>query len=243
MRPINAVAIANGVILALSYAAALVIVRQARGIAERMTTLAQEAADAKRVHDALFSQPIAADGAWEIDVMHLPLSGVGGDYFQVRRDAGRTVAFVADVSGKGIQAAMLLAALKAVFNATSAARIEPGAALRAFNRSLQGLVMSEMFATAWLAVLADDGGVCYASAGHEPALRRAAGGALQTLAGGGLPLGVETDADVEEFAAQLAPGETLLAYSDGVTSLLEAGVLRADELFADFDEVKRRCRR
>jgi len=239
-RPLNAVSLANGVINVISYAAVLVIVRQARGIAERMVTLAREAADAKRVHDALFPRTLEPPGAWQIDVVHLPLRGIGGDFFQVRRIDGETAVFLADVSGKGIQAAMLLAALKTVFDAASALRTDAAAALGAFNRSLCGLAMHEMFATAWLGVLSDDGAVRYASAGHEPVLVRTADGAVRTLEGGGLPLGVENDPAVRERRAQLHPGETLVAYSDGLTQLLDAGLLRAEELFERFAEVTQR---
>lgn len=239
MRPIAPIAVLNGVILAVSYAVALVVVTAARRMSQQMSTLTQEAADAKRVHDALFPESLDHSPAWEIDVIHIPLRGVGGDYFCVGRRADETMVFVADVSGKGVQAAMLLAALKTLCDASAGRRIEPSAEFATINRALLGVSTAEMFATAWLGVLHDDGRVHYASAGHELALVRAAG-RLRHAEGGGLPLGVEHENRSPEFTIALEPGDAIVVYSDGISDLLDRGELDAGELFADFSGLKRR---
>lgn len=239
-RPIGVVAVANDTILAVSYAVALAILTAARRLAQQMTTLTQEAADAKRVHDTLFLRGLEHDPAWEIDVVHLPLRGVGGDYFYAGRRPGGTMAFVADVSGKGVQAAMLLAVLKSLCDGTTGPDIGPRATLGRFNRALHGVSSDEMFATAWLVMLEEQGGVHYASAGHEPAFVQRPGEPVRLLDGGGRPLGVESDNHAAEFAVKLEPGETIVVYSDGITDLLERRKLRVEDLFDDFSGLKQR---
>jgi sigma-B regulation protein RsbU (phosphoserine phosphatase) len=142
---------------------------------------------------------------------------VGGDYHDFQWD-GRELSFtVADVSGKGLGAAMLTTALRAAVHAhwrdDSLA-----AAVTRINRTFFENVPIDRYATCFLARFdPTTGNLVYVNAGHPPPLLVRARGNAETLGEGGPGLGLF---DVGEFAIgqiTMGQGDTLLAYSDGIS--------------------------
>jgi serine phosphatase RsbU (regulator of sigma subunit) len=174
-----------------------------------------------------------------------PARDVGGDYFDyVPLPGGRWAVALGDVSGKGVPAALLMARLSAAARFTLAGEADLPAAVRKLNQALMGTGRDDRFITFVAAVLEADGaGAALVNAGHlPPLLRRAGGAAVEEVwaEAVGLPLAV-MDRPYEQTAVQLAPGDCLVLFTDGVTEArnpanelygperLQAAVRRAPE--------------
>jgi sigma-B regulation protein RsbU (phosphoserine phosphatase) len=142
---------------------------------------------------------------------------VGGDYHDYHWDGQRLSIAVADVSGKGLGAAMLMASLRTAVHAhwrdTSLASV---AVL--INRTFFENVPVDRYATCFLSRFDPRSGhLSYVSAGHPPTLLVRAAGSVEVLREGGPGLGLFDAVEFEEGQAALHPGDTLIAYSDGVS--------------------------
>jgi serine phosphatase RsbU (regulator of sigma subunit) len=147
---------------------------------------------------------------------------VGGDFFDVFRLRGRTgrlAIVVADVTGKGIAAALLMAFARPLLHAAIDNAREPGEALQRTNRILVDERRSSLFITALCAIVElRSGRLRLANAGHEPPLIVPANGEpIRWLTGSGPLLGAFATLDLDERTEGLEPGDLALLYTDGVT--------------------------
>lgn len=151
-----------------------------------------------------------------------PAKQVGGDYFDVYPLAdGRTAFCVADVSGKGVPAALLVSTVHACLHllVPNNASDLPGLVARV-NRHLVGFSSTRKFATLFIAVFDPSAGtLTYVNAGHNPGLWISPGG-VDLLPSGGVPVGMMPDVVHEQASIRVAPGDTILLYSDGITEAL-----------------------
>lgn len=162
-----------------------------------------------------------------------PAREVGGDYFDfLSLGAGQLGLLLADVSGKGIAAALLTANLQASFRSQLDLAIrDPRALLASVNKLFYESTPSEYFATAFFAEYSDvTRELRWVNCGHPAALLIRADGAVEKLEATALPLGVFPQMTPEEKTAQLEPGCALVMYSDGV---IEAGVDGGEEFGED----------
>lgn len=148
-----------------------------------------------------------------------PANTVSGDYYDAfPRDGGRLLLAVADVAGKSIPAALLMATIQASLRTLAASPARLGELVDGLNRyacanSLGGL----RFTTAFLGELDLASRVLsYICAGHNPPMVRRAAGAIERLEAGGLPLGVMGTARYEQGEVKLAAGDLLVVFTDGV---------------------------
>jgi sigma-B regulation protein RsbU (phosphoserine phosphatase) len=147
---------------------------------------------------------------------------VGGDFFDVFRIRGRSgllAITVADVTGKGIAAALLMAFARPLLHAAVDHARAPRDALERTNRILVEERRSSLFITALCAVVDLRRGILrFANAGHEPPLLVPAdGGPITLLEGSGRLLGAFARLDASEQSIGLAPGDQVVFYTDGVT--------------------------
>ena len=151
---------------------------------------------------------------------------VGGDFYDAFAvDAsGRVALAVADVCDKGVGAALFMALYRTMLRVTASrnggsAQPDPGAMLHLVNDYIATVHgRSNMFATVFFAILdPPTGALVFANGGHEPPLLRRADGAVERLLPGGPAVGMIAGASFSSASVQLAPGDALLAYSDGVT--------------------------
>jgi sigma-B regulation protein RsbU (phosphoserine phosphatase) len=167
----------------------------------------------------------------------VPANTVSGDYYDAftRQVAGesspRLHVVVADVAGKSVPAALLMATFEASLHTLAETLPGLGDLVAGLNRyacshSLEG----RRFTTAFLADIAPASGeLRYINAGHNaPILRRASGG-LERLEAGGLPLGIRGDAHYDCGAATLGPGDLLVVFTDGVVDAENAQGQEYDE--------------
>ena len=150
---------------------------------------------------------------------------VGGDCFAyVPLADGRLAIALADVSGKGVAAALLMAAVSSDVRYCLASDADVGRAVARMNESFLRGGWDDRFATLIVAVL-DPGThrITLCNAGHLPALRRRADGTVQEVAGdlGGLPLGMTAGAEYSTCEIELEPGDALVFCTDGITEALD----------------------
>jgi len=147
-----------------------------------------------------------------------PCRTVSGDYYDfVRRPDGRMYFVIADVSGKGITAGLMMAGLQASFRIFCKGDPSPAALVSQLNDALKDTLPQSKFVTLFLGRLDLATGVIeYANAGHTPPIWVHSDG-VEELGETDLVLGVVTRADFREHKLQLAPGDSLVLFTDGVT--------------------------
>jgi serine phosphatase RsbU (regulator of sigma subunit) len=163
-----------------------------------------------------------------------PANTVAGDYYDVFPRPGRTneenrvVLAVADVAGKSIPAAMLMATFQASLKTLSTAHVALPELAANMNRYACGNSQGGLrFTTAFLAEYDPvRRTVDYINAGHNNPILRRANGQIERLDVGGLPYGILPDAKYEAATVTLAPGDWLIIFTDG---LVEAENARQDE--------------
>lgn len=160
---------------------------------------------------------------------------VGGDYFDVMDVDGGVLAAVADVSGKGVPAALVMSMMQASLRTQAGEKRAVTDMLERINRLMLARGESGMFATGFLAHL--DRATLelrYTNAGHNHPLVLRADGRIEVLHRGGLLLGVFEDIRLEEGSVVLAPGDRVILYTDGVTEARSpAGEFFGEERLGD----------
>lgn len=153
---------------------------------------------------------------------------VGGDYFDfLRRDANRVGLCLADVSGKGISASLLMAYVQATIRSQTLSESSVAERLAHSNQLLYESTDSDKFVTAFYGELdASNHTLRYTNAGHNPPLLFAPDGAVQQLDQGGPVLGVLPSFTFDEGVVELEPGALLVIFTDGYS---EAMNLRFEE--------------
>lgn len=150
----------------------------------------------------------------------LPAREVGGDLYDFfLLGPGRLLFLVGDVSGKGVPAALFMAVTKTLIKGNAEQESDPAEILAKVNRELCVDNESMLFVTMFLAILdCDTGEMTFSNAGHNPPARIAPDGTVSWLAlPRGLFLGVMEDAVYRTATVTLAPGEKIVAFTDGVT--------------------------
>jgi len=170
---------------------------------------------------------------WDVAVHYRAARIVGGDFYDVYELPGPDGAVgltVADVTGKGVTAALLMAFARAVMRSAAYNASGPVDTLDRTNRVFSGDIRTGLFLTAFAARLYPNGRVRHASAGHEPALVwRARSRRLDSTGSAGVMLGLFGRLGAEQRSLRLAPGDVLLAYTDGATDAQNAEGTRFGE--------------
>ena len=184
---------------------------------------------ARNVQQKLFPHPGAHLAHSVYGGRCAPAREVGGDYYDFFELApGVLGLLLADVSGQGIAAALPMANLQGCFRSHEAVALDSlRSLLGAVNRHFYDSTPSEQFATLFFARYDERHRLLrYVNCGHPAPVVAASGGAVRRLAPTATVLGAFPHWDCEERSIELAPGDTLVAFSDGVT---EAGEESGDE--------------
>jgi sigma-B regulation protein RsbU (phosphoserine phosphatase) len=177
---------------------------------------------------------------YDLSGVNFPCRAVGGDYFDYISEGDDLLFALGDVSGKGTGAALLMTVLRASVRAHWA-ELAPAEAMARINRTVFQNVPSNKYITFFLGRLEPrDGRVRYVNAGHNPPLLLRADGSLEMLEEGGVVLGLFETTPYAQGETTLAPGDTLVVFSDGVTETFSSG----DEEFGEvrLGEIIRRGR-
>lgn len=154
-----------------------------------------------------------------------PAKEVGGDFYDfLFIDENRLAVVMADVSGKGVPAAMFMMISKLLIKSAAQSGLSPKEVLEKVNRQLCESNEAEMFVTVWLGILdIKTGRLCCANAGHEyPALRRRDGRFELYSDTHGFVLAGMDNMKYQEYELQLSEGDTIFVYTDGVTEATNA---------------------
>ena len=160
----------------------------------------------------------------EVHALTLPSKHVGGDLYDVvQAGDGSWFVAIADVSGKGVPAALLSSMLQAALRTQAANVRSPAEILRNINHLMYRSTAIQQFATFFLARV--DGErleLSFSNAGHNwPVLLRS-GGERRFLERGGLILGIQERVEFEEERVSLLPGDLVVLYTDGISEAADA---------------------
>ncbi len=173
---------------------------------------------ARRVQEHLKPDPAAYEGLSVAEV-YQPAAEVAGDYFDiVRRDQGKLVVCVADVTGHGVPAAMGAAMLKVLFASATEQADQPEAILERIHDGFSLASLEEDFVTMIVALIDPNRGrIRYASAGHEPGYLFRRNGDIEVLGPTGPLAGIDslTGWDVRDLS--VSSGDRVLIVTDGIT--------------------------
>ncbi|MCK7578274.1 MAG: SpoIIE family protein phosphatase [Chromatiales bacterium] len=176
--------------------------------------------------------PIPNRDEFDLRALIVPAREVGGDFYDFfPLDEHRLCFLIADVSGKGVPAALFMAVTKTLIKSTARDRQGPAEILTQVNAELAADNASNMFVTVFCGVLdARTGDLEYANAGHNPPVLIGTDGRPQWLKGTPqLLLGIMEGVVYRSASLRLAPGERLLLYTDGVTEAMNA----QDEFYSE----------
>jgi sigma-B regulation protein RsbU (phosphoserine phosphatase) len=159
---------------------------------------------------------------YDISAYNFSTEEVSGDYFDwVSIYEDQIAIVIADVSGKGVPAALLMAFLRASLRAATHIGYATNITMAKVNYLLWESIERNQFVTAFYGVLdASNQTMSYSNAGHNPPLLIDSKGESRFIERGGLPLGMFKDTRYHEYYLSLEPGDLLVLYTDGVTEAL-----------------------
>jgi len=201
--------------------------------------LEQDLELAAQIQRELLPQQNLRHDGWEVYYHYEPLGPVSGDYCDVvsqRADGGGLFFAVGDVSGKGVAASMLMAQLRAIFRMLVGADVPLAQQIERANRAFCESALSNHFATLVWGRADASGEVELSNAGHVPPLLVRASH-VTSIEATGLPLGIFCSGNYTTRKLRLAPGESLVLFTDGLTEAVdgsdcEFGLERLSRLIA-----------
>jgi len=173
---------------------------------------------ARRVQEALVPQGTFRVPCMEIRSAYIPSEVLSGDFYDYFLHDNMMYLFVADVSGHGLPAAILVSLLKSYIHTQAGTGTALKELMRSLNDFLYSVSLPTQFATAQLFRIDAAGNLAYANAAHPPflLLHRACGRAVLHEDPSPL-LGAMPEMDYDERALRVSPGDTLFVYTDGLT--------------------------
>ena len=184
---------------------------------------------ARDIQRILLPSEAPAINGFQISGLNVPARQVSGDYFDyIQVDKERLGVAIADVSGKGVPASLIMAICRSVLRAEAARNPSPADVLRKVNRQLYPDIKEDMFISmAYLILNHQHDGVTLARAGHDaPLLYKQQSQTVTPLKPPGMVVGIDSgnvfDRLTTDFAVPLERDDCLVLYTDGVTETLNA---------------------
>ncbi len=177
---------------------------------------------AAEIQQALLPNPLVTAGFVEAAASSIPCRSIGGDFFDYVDDAGETFGFtLGDVSGKGPPAALMSALMQGMFTAHVKFSDGPASAVTTMNKALCRRGLESRFVTLMFGAIKANGELTYTNAGHNPPFIVGTNG-VRRLESGGPVVGLLEFAPYDQETVMLAPGDTVVIFSDGVSEALNA---------------------
>jgi serine phosphatase RsbU (regulator of sigma subunit) len=189
--------------------------------------LEQEINIARDIQQALLPRNVRDYPHLSVAGCNFPCLAVGGDYFDVfPLSEQRTAFLIADVSGKGLGAALVTTMLQGVLSGMTLGT-DPARLFDHLNRFLCNHVEVGRYATMFFGILDENGSLEYINAGHPSPILIRRGVAEEAFTEGSFPVGLVPEAEYPATRIDLQPGDTLVLFSDGVTEAMNP----SEELF------------
>ena len=183
--------------------------------------LEQEIGIARDIQQALLPKNFRDYPHLAVTGVNFPCLSVGGDYFDVfPLDDRRTAFLLADVSGKGLGAALLTTMLQGALSGMTLGT-DPARVFNHINRFLCDHAEVGRYATMFFGILDDVGKLEYINAGHPSPVLMRNSTAEEAFTEGSFPVGLVPEAEFATTTLQLEPNDTLVLYSDGVTEAMD----------------------
>lgn len=184
--------------------------------------LEEEMRLARRIQTRLLPQHVPQIPAVEIAAAAQPSRAVGGDYFDVKElGENRAIVAIADVTGKGMPASLLMANLQACLHVLFPMEMTLIEATERMNRVICENTDFDKFITYFHGIVeGNDRSFRYVNAGHNPPYLVRANGDVETLETGGLLLGVMADSQYSLGRIELQPDDVIVMFTDGVTEAM-----------------------
>jgi sigma-B regulation protein RsbU (phosphoserine phosphatase) len=186
----------------------------------------RETESARLVQRALMPSTLPSLHGCDVAGVWQPASTIGGDCYDAFRFADTSMGIsIADVAGKGLPAALVMANLQASIRAFAEPDVTPESVAAGVNRLVCRNVNLSTLITFFYAVIdcATDT-VTFTNAGHNPPILMRSDGSIERLAAGGTVLGLSAETSFDRGTATLRPGDRLVLFTDGITE-----AERADE--------------
>jgi sigma-B regulation protein RsbU (phosphoserine phosphatase) len=185
--------------------------------------LERELQVARQVQASLLPRTTPKVAGWEFAARWKPAREVSGDFYDFVPCGDQLGLIIADVSDKGMPAALFMALSRSIVRASATASPSPADAIHQANRLICADSADSMFVTLVYARLDPaTGQVVYVNAGHNPPLLYSVEqSTLIELPSTGMALGVFEDVEFEERRVQLGPGDFILLYTDGVSEAMD----------------------
>ncbi len=199
--------------------------REALESRDQLVRLQNELTVASQMQQSILPTEFPASDHCEIFANMEPAREVGGDFFDVFPLPGGQIGLaIADVSDKGVPAALFMMSSRTLLKGSAIGAMAPGAVLKEVNNLLTEENEAAMFVTTFYAVYTPETGqVAYANGGHNPPLVVHPDGSSTLLPGtDGVALGVFPGIDFDQSASGLSSGDLLVLYTDGVTEAMNA---------------------
>ncbi len=205
---------------------------------DQLVSLQNELSIASNIQQSILPREFPESPEYAVYGSMEPARNVGGDFFDViRLDGGKLGLAIADVSDKGVPAALFMMSSRTLLKGNAISYLDPGKVLTEVNRLLLENNDEAMFITVLYAVLDPKSGkLTYANGGHNPPIILKADGSTELLPlTGGVALGVVDEFEFMCKIATLAPGDSVVLYTDGVTEAIDSvdeefGLERLQEL-------------
>ena len=201
-------------------------------IAQAAARVEQELQTAKNIQRSALPTVYPDDNRYELYANMLAAKEVGGDFYDFYELPDDKVVFlIADVSGKGIPAALFMMQAKSTIKSIVQQGASPGVAFTKANEILCANNSAEMFVTAWMGIMdINTGHVVYANAGHNPPVIKHVDGTLEYLKSrAGFVLAGMEGVKYKDMELDLAENQSIFLYTDGVTEATDAH----NELFGE----------
>ncbi len=183
--------------------------------------LEQEIGIARDIQQALLPKNFKDYPHLSVSGVNFPCLSVGGDYFDVfPLDDKRTAFLLADVSGKGLGAALVTTMLQGALSGMTLGT-DPARTFNHVNRFLCDHVEVGRYATMFFGILDESGKLEFINAGHPSPILMRHGRAEEAFTEGSFPVGLVPEAEFATATLQLEPNDTLFLFSDGVTEAMD----------------------
>jgi sigma-B regulation protein RsbU (phosphoserine phosphatase) len=199
--------------------------RQARTEDVRVRRERAESEEAREIQQSLLPKELPDIPGYELAADWLPTRMVGGDYYDVLKfSANRAAICIADVSGKGLPAALLMSSVQATVRAFAREHVTPAELCQRVNAVLCSNHLEGRFVTFFFGLLDRAAGtLTCANAGHNPPVLARANGGLLRLTDGGPVLGEFPEMRYDQMSVPFSTGDRLLLFTDGVSEARGAG--------------------
>ncbi len=214
--------------------------REALAARDKLVALQNELRVARSTQQSILPRTFPQTSEYQVFANMEPARNVGGDFYDVIRLQDRHLGLaIADVSDKGVPAALFMMSSRTLLKGAAIGSSDPGQALREVNELLYEENETMMFVTVLYSIYDPASGkLTYSNGGHDaPLLVRPDGTSELLPLTNGIALGVTPDVQFSSHTIQLNPGDSVVLYTDGVTEAMNAngeqfGVERIHEVFA-----------